>query len=185
MARWSAQFYESADGLPYIGRSPFAEQVLVATGFSGVGLSAGTMAGLLLSDLIQGQSNPWAEIFAATRLRPLAAAPGFVRENAASAAAFVSDRLKPSEAESLDDVPRGEGRLIRLDGERLAVYRDLEGRLSARSPVCTHLGCLVRWNTAEATWDCPCHGGRFKPDGTVLEGPPTSPLEPRELPRNH
>lgn len=180
-ARWSAQLYEPADGLPYIGRSPFAERVFLATGFAGVGLSAGTMAGLLLADLVLERDNPWAKIFDATRVRPVAAAPGFVRENAASAAAFISDRLKPAEAASVDDVPRGEGRILKHGGERLAVYRAPSGRLVARSPVCTHLGCIVRWNTAEATWDCPCHGGRFSPGGGVLEGPPTSPLEPREL----
>ncbi len=180
-ARWSAQLYEPADGAPYIGPSPFTERVYLGTGFSGVGLVGGTVAGLLLSDLLLGRPNPWAELFDSTRIKPVAAAGRIAAENLDSAAWFVRDRLAGGEATTPDRVPRSTGCLVERNGEKLAVYRDARGALHAVSPYCTHLGCIVHWNTAEDTWDCPCHGGRYTRQGAVLSGPPTAPLEERSL----
>jgi len=181
-ARWSAQLFEPADGAPYIGRSPFSEQVYLGTGYSGVGLVGGTVAGLLLSDLLLARSNPWAELFDSTRIKPIAAAGRIAAENLDAAAWFVRDRVSGGAVSSADDVPRSAGRLVETDGEKLAVYRDPQGELHALSPYCTHLGCIVHWNEAEESWDCPCHGGRYTPDGAVLSGPPTAPLEERTIP---
>ncbi|HZI64686.1 MAG TPA: Rieske 2Fe-2S domain-containing protein, partial [Thermoanaerobaculia bacterium] len=99
-----------------------------------------------------------------------------------AAAWFVRDRVSGAAVSSADDVPRSAGRLVETDGEKLAVYRDPQGELHALSPYCTHLGCIVHWNEAEESWDCPCHGGRYTPDGAVLSGPPTAPLEERTIP---
>jgi len=165
---WSAQLYEPADGLPYIGRSPLAQRVYIATGFAGVGLVQGTMAAIELASLLRGRERdtPWK----ATRLK-LAAAPRFVAENLDVAACWVGDRLTSTNGYSTDDLPAGQGRIVRIDGQRRAAYRDDEGRLHILSPVCTHMGCLVRWNASARTWDCPCHGARYASTGEVLEGP--------------
>jgi len=170
---WSAQFYDSADGLPYIGRSPLTRHVYLATGFAGVGLVQGTMAAMEVAAELRGEERdmPWK----ATRLT-LAAAPRLVSEGLDVATHWIGDRLKPSERGSVDDLAAGEGRLLRVDGQRRAVYRDDAGRLHVLSPVCTHLGCLVHWNDTSRTWDCPCHGTRYAATGEVLEGPALSPL---------
>jgi glycine/D-amino acid oxidase-like deaminating enzyme/nitrite reductase/ring-hydroxylating ferredoxin subunit len=172
--RWSAQVLEPADGLPYVGRTPQAENVLVATGFAGNGMTLGTAAALLMRDLVLGRPNEWAEVFAAGRVKPLAAAKAFVTENADVAARFVLDRLRsPGQAEPAP----GEGRVVEVDGRKLAVYRPEQGAPFVLSAVCTHLGCVVSWNAAEQSWDCPCHGSRFGIDGSVLHAPATRPLE--------
>ena len=135
VARWSAQLFEPADGAPYIGRSPFAEQVYLGTGYSGVGLVGGTVAGLLLSDLLLQRPNGWAELFDATRIKPLAAAGRIAAENIDAAAWFVRDRVAPPETSALGEVPRSAGRLVEVEGEKLAVYRDDARRLPRALPV--------------------------------------------------
>ena len=184
-ARWSGQIIEPVDGLPYIGRNALSGHVWVATGFSGNGMTFGTLAGMIISDLILGRPNAWADVYTATRVKPLAAARDFVKENLGFPAHLTSDRLTNRDAEggALASVPRGEGRIIVVDGEKLAVYRDAHGTAHALSPVCPHMGCDVRWNGAERSWDCPCHGSRFAPDGTVLNGPAASDLSFKPLPR--
>jgi len=174
--RWSDELFEPADGLPYIGASPFSQQVLVATGFSGVGLTGGTVAALTLANLVAERDNPWAEVFSPSRIKPIVAAKRFISENADVAYHWVADRFAKSELSDPDQLQIGEGAVIRLHGNQVAIYRDVDGKLLARSPVCTHLGCIVGWNSAEKSWDCPCHGGRFHPDGQVLSGPPVQPL---------
>jgi Rieske Fe-S protein len=140
------------------------------------------LAGLLLSDLLLERSNPWAELFDSTRIKPIAAVGRIAAENLDAAAWFVRDRVAGAVLPSADGVPRSAGRLVEIDGEKVAVYRDAQGELHALSPYCTHLGCIVHWNEAEESWDCPCHGGRYTPDGAVLSGPPTAPLEERSIP---
>jgi Rieske Fe-S protein len=183
--RWSGQIIEPVDGLPYIGRNSLAGHVWVATGFSGNGMTFGTLAGMILSDLILDRQNSWAELYAATRVKPLAAAKDFLTENVDFPGHLVSDRLTNRDAQGrgLSDVPRGEGKIVVIEGEKFAVYRDAHGTTHALSPVCTHLGCDVRWNAAERSWDCPCHGSRFAPDGKVLNGPAVSDLPFKSLPR--
>lgn len=173
-AWWSAQLFEPADGLPYIGRAPLARRVYLATGFAGVGLVQGTMAAQLLAAMLpdgEQREAPWA----ATRL-PLRAVPHVLAEGAGTAATWVGDRLARAEHLAPERLGNGEGRIATLDGQRRALYRDGQGRLHVLSPVCPHLGCLVRWNGSAGSWDCPCHGSRFAPTGEVLEGPALSGL---------
>jgi Rieske Fe-S protein len=174
--RWSGQIIEPADGLPFIGRNAGADHVYVATGFSGEGMTFGTLAAMLLSDAVLAVKNPWAALYDATRVKPLAQARRVIGEGADFPAHLAHDRLAGGEADSPEQVPAGEGRLVRAEGKMLAVYRDDGGALHARSAVCTHLGCYVHWNRAERSWDCPCHGSRFDVDGAVLNGPAIKPL---------
>jgi glycine/D-amino acid oxidase-like deaminating enzyme/nitrite reductase/ring-hydroxylating ferredoxin subunit len=175
--RWSEVLFEPVDGLPYIGAMPATSHVWLGTGFSGNGLTWGTVTGMMLADLLQGKANPWADLLRPARLKPLASAKEFVKENADVAYRFVADRLARAPKEEEVGLAPGEGKLLSSHGKKLAVYRDEAGALHAMSPRCTHAGCLVQWNGADRTWDCPCHGGRFHADGHVLCGPPTARLE--------
>lgn len=179
--RWSAQNYRPADDLPYIGRTLAAEEVHVATGFGTNGLLYGPLAAMIISDGILGRSNPWASMYRATRITPTKGAGKFIEENVDVAMQYLRDYLTHAEREQLRNVPLGEGRVAELDGKRVAVYRDEQDNWSAVSPVCTHLGCIVHWNAMEKSWDCPCHGSRFNPDGSIIEGPALKPLGRREL----
>jgi glycine/D-amino acid oxidase-like deaminating enzyme/nitrite reductase/ring-hydroxylating ferredoxin subunit len=176
-SRWSGQVIEPADGLPFIGKNADDEHIYTATGYTGNGMTFGTLAAMMLSDAVLGQKSPWAELYDSNRKKPLAQAREFVVENLNVASRMVKDRFVPKEIDSADDIPRGEGRLVRAHGKILAVYRDDAGETHVRSGVCTHLGCVVRWNDAERSWDCPCHGSRFDVDGAILNGPATAPLD--------
>lgn len=180
--RWSAQVEETVDGLPFIGRNSMSHNVYVATGFSGNGTTFGTLAAMIVTGLVTGKESPWASLYAATRVKTFASAAAYATENVDFPIHLVTDHLKPPEAASLADIAPGEGKTVRVRGERLAVYRDPKGALHAVSSVCTHLGCTVRFNQAESTWDCPCHGSRFGVDGAVLDGPATRALRAREIP---
>jgi glycine/D-amino acid oxidase-like deaminating enzyme/nitrite reductase/ring-hydroxylating ferredoxin subunit len=179
VARWSAQDNVPVDGTPYIGRQLAGSRVFVATGFAKWGMTNGTTAGRMIADLIDGRSNPWAEAFDASRIAgPLTSRATYVQNLDAVAGHLVGDRLRtlsPPDAESLRP---GEGGIVRLDGHKVAAYRHQDGRLTALSPVCRHVGCLVSFNTAERTWDCPCHGSRYTVDGRVIQGPSVHDLEP-------
>ncbi len=146
------------------------------------GMTSGAVAATILADLIAGRENPFAARFDPNRLS-IASAPKVAMLTARVATDFVGDRVRPAEASSAQDVPPGEARAVRagLHG-KVGVFRDDDGTLHAVSMRCTHLGCLVRFNEAERTWDCPCHGSRFGIDGDVLEGPATAPLERRDPP---
>jgi glycine/D-amino acid oxidase-like deaminating enzyme/Rieske Fe-S protein len=180
--RWSGQILEPVDGLPYIGLNSGSKHTYVATGFSGNGMTFGTISGLILADLVQGKANPYASLFKATRLKPLAGMAEFVTENKDFPLCLVKDYLGKTgpgaEAGSVAEVAPGEGRIVRVKGRPVAVYRDPEGDVRSVSAVCTHMGCLVRFNASEVSWDCPCHGSRFGVDGRVLTSPAVSPLEP-------
>lgn len=177
--RWSAQVVESADGLPFIGKPDTDRNVYVATGFGGNGMTFGTLSAMLIADDILGRPNPYAELYRATRSKPLASLSAVVSENVDTAVHLVTGHLKPVSQAPISEIPRGEGRIVKDNGERLAVYRDHDGRIHALSSVCTHQGCQVAFNPAERSWDCPCHGSRFDIDGRVLDGPATKPLEKR------
>ena len=179
--RWSFGLFEPADGLPYVGRLGDGPEY-VAAGFAGVGLSFGTAAATLLCDQITGRANPLGEVLRVSRLKPLASAAEMAREGADNAWHLVKDRLQRAELRDVEDLPAGEGRIVEHEKHRVAAWRDPNGRLHLLSPVCTHLGCIVHWNAAAETWDCPCHGGRYLPDGTVLYGPPPRSLEHVEEP---
>lgn len=176
--RWSGQIIEPVDGLPFIGRNAVAQRVFVATGYSGNGMTFGTLAGMIVSDTILGRPNAYAELYDATRIKPIAAAIDYVKENLAFPAHLLTDRLTSLNADErpVRALQPGEGGVFASDEGKVAVCRDKQGVVHACSAVCTHLGCDVAWNTAEQTWDCPCHGSRFSPDGAVINGPAVSDL---------
>jgi glycine/D-amino acid oxidase-like deaminating enzyme/nitrite reductase/ring-hydroxylating ferredoxin subunit len=178
--RWSGQVLEPHDGLAFIGRNPMdAPNIYIATGDSGNGLTHGTLAGLLLSELIAGREHPWATLYEPSR-KSLRAAATFVRENANFAAQY-RDLLLPGEIGDARELERGQGAIIRRGMTKHALYRDARGTLHEMSALCPHLGCAVRWNGTEKTWDCPCHGSRFAcEDGRVLNGPANRGLAPIE-----
>ncbi|MGE0592342.1 MAG: FAD-dependent oxidoreductase [Vicinamibacterales bacterium] len=176
--RWSGQVVETPDGLPYIGRS--ADHQYTATGYAGNGLTFGTLAGLMIADAVLERSNPWRELFDPDRKVLARGVWDYVKENADYPYYKIRDRFAGPEARSLRAVPRGQGRLLDRDGATVAAYRDAEGVVTLRSAACTHMGCVVAWNAAEQTWDCPCHGSRFTPSGEVIGGPAQSPLPPVE-----
>jgi len=180
--RWSGQIVSSLDGLPYVGRNAMSSRVFVATAYAGNGITHGTLAATVLADLVRGQPNRYAELLDATRIKPLASVREFVAQNVDFPKHLVSDRLHRPGREGLATIAPGEGRVLTLDGNRYAVYRNANGELSAVSPVCTHLGCLVHWNSGETSWDCPCHGSRFDPHGRVLNGPAVAALPAVPLP---
>jgi len=172
--RWSGQVIETPDGLPYIGRN--AEHQYVATGYAGNGLTFGTLAGMMIADAILGRSNPWSDLFDPGRKALTRGAWDYLRENVDYPYYMIRDRFAGSEARSLRAVKRGHGLVIERTGATVAAFRDEAGAVTIRSAVCTHMGCTVAWNPAERTWDCPCHGSRFKITGEVISGPARSPL---------
>jgi glycine/D-amino acid oxidase-like deaminating enzyme/nitrite reductase/ring-hydroxylating ferredoxin subunit len=174
--RWSGQVIETPDGLPYIGR--MTDHHYAATGFAGNGMTFGTVAAIIIADGIQGRRNPWAELFDPGRLALRRGLWDYVKENADYPYYMVRDRFAGAEGRSLRLVKRGEGKVIDRKGTNVAACRDTDGSLILRSATCTHMGCTVRWNDAERTWDCPCHGSRFTPKGEVISGPAESPLPP-------
>jgi glycine/D-amino acid oxidase-like deaminating enzyme/nitrite reductase/ring-hydroxylating ferredoxin subunit len=178
--RWSGQVMEPVDGLGYIGRNPADKaHILVATGDSGHGMTHGTIAGILLTDLIQGRTSPWETLYDPSR-KSLRSAGEYVKENVNVAKQYL-DYVSPGEVASVDEIRPGHGAVVRQGLGKVAVFRDDQGALHPLSAVCTHLGCIVHWNSLEGTWDCPCHGSRFGTDGRVLSGPAVMGLERREL----
>jgi glycine/D-amino acid oxidase-like deaminating enzyme/nitrite reductase/ring-hydroxylating ferredoxin subunit len=180
--RWSGQVFEPADGVAFIGRDHRHSNVYLATGDSGMGMTHGTIAGMLLSDLIAGRPNPWEPLYHPGRTS-LRAIGGLAKENVNALAQYV-DYVTGGDVGSAAQVARGEGAVLRRGLKKIAVYRDEGGMLHARSAVCTHLGCIVAWNSVEKTWDCPCHGSRFDPHGAVVTGPAIAPLGPEETPKS-
>jgi glycine/D-amino acid oxidase-like deaminating enzyme/nitrite reductase/ring-hydroxylating ferredoxin subunit len=174
---WSGQVMETLDGLGYIGRNPADNpNVYIATGDSGMGMTHGTIAGILLTDLIMGRGNPWIDLYDPGR-KPMFTAWEFAKENLNVAAQY-GDWFTAGDVASVADIAPGSGAVVRRGLHKIAVFRDDDGALHQCSARCTHLNCVVNWNHAEKTWDCPCHGSRFKSDGTLLHGPAVSDLEP-------
>jgi glycine/D-amino acid oxidase-like deaminating enzyme/nitrite reductase/ring-hydroxylating ferredoxin subunit len=173
--RWSGQVMEPVDGLAFIGRNPLDDDnVFIVTGDSGNGMTHGTIAGILITDLIQGRTNEWEEIYEPSR-KTLKALPEFAKENLNVAAQY-TDLVTPGDIDSTDEIKPGEGAIIRHGLSKVAAYRDEAGTLHERSAVCVHLGCIVDWNSKEKTWDCPCHGSRFDAYGKVFQGPANGDL---------
>jgi Rieske Fe-S protein len=172
--RWSGQVIETPDGLPYIGES--AEHQYSATGFSGNGMTLGTVAGLMITDAVLQRQNPWRALFHPGRTALTRGAWDYVKENVDYPYYLIRDLFAGTDAKSVRAVKRGDGKIVELRGAHVAASRDATGRLTIRSAICTHLGCTVRWNATERTWDCPCHGSRFRPNGDVISGPAEAPL---------
>jgi Rieske Fe-S protein len=166
---------EPYDGLGYIGRNPGEKNVYVITGDSGNGMTHGTLGAMLVRDLIFGRSNPWAKLYEPSR-KTFSASHRYARENANVVAQY-RDLLSRGEVASADEIRNGEGAVMRRGLKLIAAYRDPKGALQERSAVCPHLGCVVRWNSVEKSWDCPCHGSRFSGTGKVLNGPSLGDLE--------
>ncbi len=173
---WSGQVLEPADGLAFIGADPGGEEnVYIVTGDSGNGVTHGTLAGLLLRDLVAGREHPWAALYDPSR-KQLRAPLGWLRENANVALQY-RDWLAPGDAATIEALAPGEGTVVRSGLHRVAAYREGEGEVVAFNARCPHLGCAVRWSPQEKSWDCPCHGSRFDArTGEVLNGPANAPL---------
>jgi glycine/D-amino acid oxidase-like deaminating enzyme/nitrite reductase/ring-hydroxylating ferredoxin subunit len=181
---WSGQVMEPVDGTAYIGRNPGDKNVFVVTGDSGNGMTHGTIAGILITDLICGRENPWTKLYDPSRktLQPTAVAD-YVAENA-NVVAQLRDYVTPGDEPDAEKIQAGEGAILREGAKKIAAYRDEQGTLHKFSAVCPHLKCIVRWDGYEKTWDCPCHGSRFDALGRVLNGPAISDLEEVESSEN-
>ncbi len=169
--QWSSQYYIPADGLPYIGKLPGHEQVYTGTGFNGNGMIFGTLTGMILSDIILSKENRYAGLFDPSRIKPVAGFTAFVKENADVVGQFIGKRFEYEQLTALAALANGAAILANYEGKKIALYKDEKGKLHALDPVCPHAGCIVAWNSAEKTWDCPCHGGRYAIDGSLLTGP--------------
>jgi nitrite reductase/ring-hydroxylating ferredoxin subunit len=180
-SRWSSQDNISIDGLPYVGKvAPFSDRIVAATGFRKWGFSNGAAAALVLTDLVLERDPPeWAGVLDSSRLGNARSLATFAKENANVGAHFAGGRLKRP---GLGELAPGEGRVVRDGLGQTAVSCGEDGTLHAVSARCTHLGCIVAWNGAEGSWDCPCHASRFAADGSVLQGPAVSPLDPKPVP---
>jgi glycine/D-amino acid oxidase-like deaminating enzyme/nitrite reductase/ring-hydroxylating ferredoxin subunit len=181
--RWAAQDNHTTDRLPFTGLlHAGARHVYVTAGYGGWGMTNAIMSARLLADLIGGQDSPWAGLYDPRRLNVRREAVPLLKAQAHVTRHFVGDRVRHPLGGSAQDVRPGAGAVVRVGGEHRAVYRDESGDLHALSATCTHLGCLVAFNDAERTWECPCHGSRFAIDGSILQGPANRPLEPRDAP---
>jgi glycine/D-amino acid oxidase-like deaminating enzyme/nitrite reductase/ring-hydroxylating ferredoxin subunit len=173
--RWSGQILEPVDYMAFIGKNPGTDQhIYIVTGDSGNGITHGTVAGILLTDLIMGRKNPWSKLYDPSRVT-LRATTEFLKENLNVAGQY-AEWATGGDVDSYDQIAPGTGAVIRRGMTKIAVYRDDQGNFHEHSAVCTHLYCIVDWNSAERTWDCPCHGSRFDPYGNVVNGPAITPL---------
>lgn len=173
--RWSGQIMEPNDGLAFIGKNPLQDSTYIATGDSGNGMTHGAIAGLLIRDLIMGRENEWETLYDPRR-RSWSGVGDFVAENVNVAAQY-EEWISAGDVEDAGEIAPGSGAVMRSGASKVAVYRDAEGQLHCMSAVCPHLGCIVRWNANERTWDCPCHGSRFDAHGDVVNGPANRGLE--------
>jgi glycine/D-amino acid oxidase-like deaminating enzyme/nitrite reductase/ring-hydroxylating ferredoxin subunit len=174
--KWSSQFYESPDGLPYIGQMPGHEKIYVATGFGGNGMPYGTASAILLTKILTNQDSPYRELYDPNRLKPVAGFSSFVSHNVDVVKQFASKMFSGEQLHQLAELATGEGKIVEFEDEKIAIYKDEQGKVHALSPTCPHAGCEVKWNNAELTWDCPCHGSRFSYDGKVMNCPTTKEL---------
>jgi glycine/D-amino acid oxidase-like deaminating enzyme/nitrite reductase/ring-hydroxylating ferredoxin subunit len=175
---WSTQDAYSIDSTPYIGRfTPHSKNLYIASGFMGWGMTNGTVAGILLSDMITGNKNKWEAVFDPSRREQVQSAKKFVNQNISVAKEFIKGKINKSKKMNAEIIERGKGEVIRKDGKDIAVYKDEEGNVMCLSAACTHMGCTINFNNAEKSWDCPCHGSRFDVNGEVLHGPATKPLK--------
>jgi len=173
--RWLGQIVETNDGLPFIGEN--SGRQFVATGFCGNGFTLGTLSAVMARDRFLKRKNPWFDLFRVDRRKFHGGTWRYLKENLDYPFYMVRDRLTRAESDSVADLKFGEGKIVKLDGKKVAAFRDDTGKVNLHSPVCTHMKCIVRWNAADKTWGCPCHGSRFKPTGEVFSGPAEAPLE--------
>ena len=168
--RWSGQVVETNDGLPFMGETALRQ--FAATGFAGNGMTFGTVAAMMATDAALGRKNPWRQLFDVSRKKLLGGTWDYIKENLDYPYYMIKDRLAAAEGKSLRSLKRGSGAILQLGGRRVAAYRDQRGKVTTLSAACTHLGCIVHWNPAESTWDCPCHGSRLsRPAKSSLDRP--------------
>lgn len=180
--KWSSQFFEPSDGLAYIGHLPGnPDNVWVASGFGGNGITYSHIAAITLSDMIAKGASAYADLFTPSRVKPAAGFANFVKENVDVVKEFFSKRAEKEKISGLSELANGEARVVKYDGESLAIFKDDQGGIHAVNPVCPHAKCVVGWNSAEKSWDCPCHGSRFSVDGEMLTGPTRSNLDKWEF----
>lgn len=173
--RWSGQVMEPIDGLGFIGLAPGMKRTYISTGDSGMGLTHAAIASTLIPDLIEEKENPWAKLYDPSR-KTLKSFSTAIKEHITALPRLMA-HLTPGEISNIDKLENNSGAIVRDGLKKVAVYKDAHGNVTKLSATCTHLGCIVKWNSVERTWDCPCHGSRFKTDGTVINGPATKPLE--------
>ncbi|MFC4873146.1 FAD-dependent oxidoreductase [Negadavirga shengliensis] len=178
---WAGQNYKPADHLPYIGTSLTESNIYIATGFSADGLVYGTVAGTLIADMIMGNPNPYIDIYNPSRLTFFASAKRTAKENVRVLSNLAKTAFAPVDEKAFHDIKPGDGKITHIDSRTVAAYREPSGNMVAVSAICPHLGCQVRWNGEERSWDCPCHGSRFSASGEVLEGPAYQGLQPIKL----
>lgn len=176
-AKWSSQFYQSADGLPYIGKMPGQDNIYISTGFTGNGMTFGSMTSLIIPDLLDGKETELSKLLSPARIKPFASAGSVFDEVINASIHFVKDKFSADKIDELNEISNGEGRIIKHDGTTYAAYRDDKAKLHLLSPICPHTGYTVRWNPSEVSWDCPCHGSRFDIKGKLLNGPAMSDLK--------
>lgn len=180
--KWSSQYFEPADGIPYIGHLPgHPGNIFVATGYGGNGMTYSSVAAMLLKQMILKEESPYIKLFDPNRVKPVAGFTTFLKQNVEAFKNFVGKWFDKEKLEEFAELAPGEAKVTKYNGEKLALYKDEHGELHAVSPVCTHLKCSVAWNNAEQSWDCPCHGSRFSYDGKVLTGPADHDLEKIEI----
>jgi glycine/D-amino acid oxidase-like deaminating enzyme/nitrite reductase/ring-hydroxylating ferredoxin subunit len=177
--RWSAQDYTSMDEIPFVGpMTSGREGIFVATGYDKWGITNGTAAAMIISDLILKGESPWQDVYSPARFTPAASAKNFIKENFDVAVSLISGKLNiPNETVRVE---KGKAEVTDVDGYKVGVYRDIDGKLHFVSTTCTHLGCELKWNSAESSWDCPCHGSRFTYTGEIIEGPALESIKPLE-----
>jgi glycine/D-amino acid oxidase-like deaminating enzyme/nitrite reductase/ring-hydroxylating ferredoxin subunit len=180
--KWSSQYYEPTDGLPYIGYLPGTSgNIFVATGYGGNGIIYSHVATILLTELITTGKSRYAELFSPNRIKPIAGFSNFIKENADVIKNLIGKWFPVKDLESFSALAHGEGKVVEFDNHKIALYKDVSGNLHAVNPSCTHINCSVLWNAVEQSWDCPCHGARYSIDGKVLNGPAHIDLEKIEL----
>ena len=180
--KWSSQYFEPADGLAYIGHLPGnGDNVWVATGFGGNGMTYSNIAAITLSDILIKGDSKYRELFDPNRVKPVAGFTNFVKEAADVVKEFVSGKFSAEKIEGFSELAAGEAKVVKYEGEKIAMFKDANHKIHAVNPTCTHIHCTVAWNSAEQSWDCPCHGARYSCDGEVLTGPATKNLEVIDL----
>lgn len=178
---WSTQDVITVDHVPYIGRlTSDNENVYIATGFRKWGMTTGTAAAMILTDMVLGRSNPWEEVYNPSRFKPVESAKTFFSQAAEATKGLVGDRITPTHEKASQILP-GEGAIVKIEGERVAAFRDKTGILHTLDPSCRHMGCIVSWNNAEKTWDCPCHGSRYSAEGEVIKSPAVYGLKEKKI----
>jgi len=176
--RWSSQYFEPVDGLPYIGHLPgHPQNMYVSTGYGGNGMTYSAIAALTLTEMIVSNKSEYEKLFDPNRIKPVAGFSNFVKEAADVTGKLIGGIFPKEKLEELADLAHGEARVIKYEGHSIALYKDESGNLHAVNPACTHIKCSVSWNSAEKSWDCPCHGSRFSYDGEMLTAPARKDLE--------